>query len=116
MNGDQLSDHVQRKKIDILLPLFHKDGSKLLYEGKLCVPRKSISTIMQLARDARTLGHFGFLKTLSQLKNYHWKHKSRDVKQYVEGCMVCQQKKDYLGKKLSDPTSLEVPERRWGSL
>ncbi len=30
--------------------------------------------------------------------------------------MVCQQKKDYLGKKLTDPTSLEVPERRWGSL
>ena len=30
--------------------------------------------------------------------------------------MTCQQKKDHQGKKLGDPTSLEVPTRRWGSL
>ncbi len=30
--------------------------------------------------------------------------------------MVCHQKKDYLGKKLTDPRTLEIPERRWGSL
>ncbi len=71
---------------------------------------------MQLAQDAKTSGNLGFFKTLSRLKNFHWKRKSRDVKQYVEGCTVCQQKKDCLGKNLTDPTSLEVPERRWGSL
>ena len=30
--------------------------------------------------------------------------------------MVCQQKKYYLDKKLTDSTSLEAPERRWGSI
>lgn len=30
--------------------------------------------------------------------------------------MVCQRKKDHRGKKLGDPTRLEVPDRRWGSL
>ncbi len=71
---------------------------------------------MQLAHDAKTSGHFGYLKTLSRLRNCHRKHKSSDVKNYVQECLVCQQKKDYIGKKLKDPTSLEVPERRWGSL
>ncbi len=116
MNHEEISDKMLCRKVEKLLPLFHLDGNKLLYQGKLCVPRKAISTVMQLAHDAKTAGHFGYLKTLSRLKNYHWKHKARDVKKYVQGCLVCQQKKDYLGKKLTDPTSLEVPERRWGSL
>ncbi len=30
--------------------------------------------------------------------------------------LVCQQKKDHGGKKLTEPNSMEVPERRWGSL
>ena len=109
MNGDQMPDQVLSKKIDKFLPLFHNDGDKLLYDGKLCVPKNSTSTVMQLAYDAKTSGHFEYLKMLSRLKNYHRKHKSQDVKQYAKGCMVCQQKKDYLGKKLTYPTSLEVP-------
>ncbi len=71
MNGDQIQDQFLSKKIGKLLPLFHKDGDKLLYEGKLCIPRKSISTGMQLAHDAKTSGHFGYLKTISRLKKYH---------------------------------------------
>ena len=116
MDGEKVDDEVMRKKVQKILPLFRREGKKLYYEGKLCVPRKSISTILQLAHDAKTSGHFGYLKTLSRLKNFHWKHKGRDVKKYVEGCITCQQKKDYAGRKLTDPTSLEVPERRWGSL
>ena len=38
--------------------------------------------------------------------------KPRDVKNYVQGCLVSQQKKDYLGKRLPGTTSFEVPERR----
>ena len=75
-----------------------------------------MSNVLQLAHDSKISGHFGFYKTLSRLKNFHWKHKSRDVKQYVQGCIVCQQKKDHQGKKFGDPTSLEAPERRWGSV
>ncbi len=116
LKGEEISDEMLKRKVEKLLPLFHLDGNKLLYQGKLCVPRKAIATIMQLAHDAKTAGHFGYFKTLSRLKNYHWKNKSRDVRNYVQGCLVCQQKKDYMGKKLTDPTSLEVPGRRWGSL
>ena len=34
----------------------------------------------------------------------------------MQGCLICQQKKDHQGNKLGDPTSLEVPTRIWGSL
>ena len=40
----------------------------------------------------------------------------RDVRNYICGCIRCQQYKDSNQKKLSEPTSLEMPERRWGSL
>ncbi len=71
---------------------------------------------MQLSHDAKTSGHFRYQKTLSRLKSHLSKHKSRDVKNYVQGCFVFEQKKDYMGKKLTVPASLEIPERRWGSL
>ncbi len=98
------------------MPLFERDGKRLLYEGKLCIPRTSVAPILQIAHDATTRGHFGFSKRLLRLEKYHWKHKTRDVKEYVTGCLVCQQKKDHGGKKLTEPSSLEKPERRWGSL
>lgn len=88
----------------------------MIYNTKICVPRSAIHQVLSLAHDAKTAGHFGFLKTLSRLQNYHWKHKTRDVKNYVKGCLVCQRKKDHTGQKLGDPTGLEVPDRRWGSL
>ena len=116
LKGEKLSNEFQQRKIDRILPSFHFHENKLLYDGKICVPRKSISSILQLAHDSKTSGHFGYLKTLLRLKNFHWKHKSRDVKNYVQGCIVRQQKKDYLGRKLTDPMSLEVPTRRWGSV
>ena len=69
-----------------------------------------------MGHDSKIAGHFGYYKTLSRLKNFYWKHKSRDVKNYVQGCQTCQQKKDSREKKLGDPTSLEIPDRRWGSI
>lgn len=116
MNGVKLPNEFQQKKFEKLTPFFQLKGSKIFYDGKLCVPRKAVSNVLQLAHDAKISGHFGYYKTMSRLKSFHWKHKTRDIKEYVQGCMVCQQKKDHQGKKLGDPTSLEVPKRRWGSL
>jgi len=116
MDGELPSDPVQRSKVKKLVPLFKRDGKRLIYEEKLCIPRRCVANVLQLAHDSKIAGHFGFAKTMSRLEKYHWKHKSRDVKKYVQGCMVCQQKKDHGGPKLTEPTPLEVPERRWGSL
>ena len=77
-----------------MITMFRKDGKKLTYNGKLCVPRKSVSTILDLAHDCKTSGHFKFAKTMSRLDNFHWRHKSRDVKNYIDGRVVCQQYRD----------------------
>ena len=114
--GENIEDGLLRKRLIRLLPLYYLDGKRLLYNGKVCVPRKAVSSVLQLAHDSKVAGHFGFSKTLSRLKNFHWKHKHNDVLNYVKGCITCQQKKDHQGKRLTDPSSLEVPQRRWGSL
>lgn len=116
LDGTWPEDPKQKKKVEELLPMFRMEDGKLLYNGMLCVPRKSVSTILQIAHDARVGGHFKYAKTMSRLTNFHWRHKSRDVRKYVAGCFTCQQYKDTNQRKLNDPMSLEMPERRWGSL
>ena len=116
MDGHDLSDKIKDRKFKSLMNMFHRDGRKLLYQGKLCVPRKAVRDVLHLAHDAKVAGHFGYFKTLSRLGNFYWKHKSRDVKKYVQGCTICQQKKDHQGKKFGESTSIEVPQRRWGSI
>ena len=79
---------MQRRKIESLLQQYHIDGKRLLYEGKTCVTRKSMPKIQQMAHDAKASGHFGFLKTMSRLNMFHSKQKSRDVRNYVRGCLT----------------------------
>lgn len=88
-----------------------------MYKDKICVPRGCIRELLYEAHESRILGHFAFGKTLARLQGYHWKTKSRDVLPYCSGCLTCQQQKDYQNKKrFTDPNSLNVPTRRWGSL
>ena len=116
MKGEFPEDQKQRLKIEKILPMFTYDGKRLKYQGKICVPRKNVSGILDIAHDSKLGGHFKFAKTMSRLSNFHWRHKARDIKKYVDGCMKCQQYKDSNQKKLTDPMSLELPDRRWGSL
>ncbi len=109
MKGEEISDSVVKRKIEKLLPLFHLEEGELFYEGKLFVPRKAISTVLQLALDAKTFGHFGYLKKHSRLRNHHSKHKSSDFKIYVRGFLFCARKRYCVGMKLTDPNSLEFP-------
>lgn len=116
MNKEVLKDPVKMKKFEKLATHFHEDGKRLIYEGKICVPRKSVKQILQMAHDCKVAGHFAVYKTLARLKNFYWRNKAKDVKSYVQGCLTCQQKKDSREKKLGDPNSLEIPDRRWGSI
>lgn len=88
----------------------------MLYNGKRCVPRYFVSTILCITHDVRLGGIFKFLKTISRLANFHLRHKARDVNNYVRGCVTIQQLKDSNQKKLLDPSSLDMRERRWESL
>lgn len=87
-----------------------------MFNRKLCVPRKSVSTILHMAYDSKLSVKYKFAKTLDRLNNFHWRQKDRDVKRYVDGCIICQQYRDRNQKKLTHPVPLEIPERRWISL
>ena len=43
LSGEEIPDEFLRRKVEKLLPMFHIDGKRLIYDGKVCVPRKSIS-------------------------------------------------------------------------
>ena len=72
---------VARKQIERMLQYFEKekDGC-LMYQGRVCLPRKSISGILQIAHDSKLGGHFGLAKTISRLSGFHWRHMLRDVR------------------------------------
>ena len=116
MNRDWPKENEKKLTLKKILPLLERENKKLYYHGLLYVPRKSVSNLLQMAHDSKISGHFALGKTLSRLKRYHWRHKVRDVRNYIRGCIRCQQYNDSTQKKLSEPTSLEMPERRWGSL
>lgn len=76
-------DPKARRRLALLRPLFSREGWKLLYKGKLCVPRKALRDLLELAHDGQLAGHFGFTKTMGRLSSFHWKHKTRDIRSYV---------------------------------
>lgn len=91
-------------------------GKSLLCSLKLCVSQKSAVDILHMVHDSKLWGYFKFANTMARLGHFHWRHKARNVKNYVDGCIVCQQYKDSNQKKITDHISLEIPARRWGSL
>lgn len=109
-------DAVTNERISRVLQLFEINDNILYYEGLICVPRKNIKDIMDLAHDNMVSGHFGYTKTLARLSAYHWKNKAMDVFDYCRGCTTCQQNKDGRSKPLGEPQPLELPNRRWGSI
>lgn len=80
MKDDWPSDQKKRVKLEKFIPLFQFDVKRVLYNRKLCVPRKFISTIMHIANNSKTDGYFNFSKTMAILDNFLWRHKARDVK------------------------------------
>ena len=94
----------------------YKDGILRLKTGELCVPRSKVRDILELAHDSPAAGHFAYEKTLARLSNFFWRKKSRDVKNYVKGCLERQRAKPSNKKPLTLPTILELPQRRWGSI
>lgn len=94
----------------------YADGSLRLKTGELCVPRTKVRGILELAHDSPAAGHFAFERALARLSNYFWRKKTRDVQNYVKGCLECQRAKPFNIKPLTAPTILEPPKRRWGSI
>lgn len=93
-------DKKERRRIELLKPSFTRTGNALWYNGKRCVPRRAVRQLLNLSHDGVLAGHFGFTKTLGRLEKFHWKGKTRDVREYCGGCATCQQQKDSGGADL----------------
>lgn len=115
-DGNLPKEAEEEKKLEKLIPMFRMEEERLFSNGRLCVPGNSVSKLLGIAQDSRIGGHFQFPKTISKLRNIHWRHKARDVKRYVDVGFKCQQYKDFNKCRLADPEPLEKTERRSGSL
>ena len=117
LNGTFPDNKVSKDRLLRIVHLFKWQDRWLVYKNKICVPRRCVRELLYEVHDSTIAGHFAFGKTLARLQDYHWKSKTRDILRYCVGCLTCQQQKDYQNKKkVTDPTALNVPSRRWGSL
>lgn len=71
------------------------DG-KLLYKGRLVIPRSSkhIMVILTESHDSLAGGHSDVFKTLKRIQEgFHQTQMVKDVQDYVSACDVCQRQK-----------------------
>lgn len=88
----------------------------MYYKDKLVIPDQYVlrAILIEEAHATPTGGHGGYLKTLKSLSsNVYWKGMNKDVKQYIQNCLICQQRKY---QTLSSGVLLQplpIPERIW---
>lgn len=73
---------------------FTIQGNKLLYKGRLVIPKNSviIPVLLRQYHDFVVGGHAGELKTYLRLAaEWFWVGMRRDVKNHVQQCNICQQ-------------------------
>lgn len=116
MKGIFPDNRTESDRLKRLVPFFRLEDEKLFYSEKLCVPRKNVRDMLELAHDCLVSGHQGYEKTVERLRNFHWKHKYSDVKRYCQGCLKCQQFKDSRTKPFGTAETLDIPIRRWGCI
>lgn len=87
MNGEWTEYPKQKGQIEEIVLYFKMNGKKILYNGNLRLPGTSVSKILGLAHHSKVSGHLKFAKTMSRITNFHWRHRTRDVNNYVDGCL-----------------------------
>ncbi|KAI0995670.1 hypothetical protein K3495_g12511, partial [Podosphaera aphanis] len=54
---------------------------------KRCIQKTEVADLLVEAHD--NSGHFGVNITMKKLRSYYWPSLSRDVRDYIQGCLVC---------------------------
>lgn len=54
---------------------------------KICIRKSEVADLLLEAHD--NSGHFGVTITMKKLQPYYWPSLSRDVCDYIQGCLVC---------------------------
>ncbi|KAJ1387433.1 Retrotransposable element Tf2 [Sesbania bispinosa] len=77
-------------------PGFSIQNGKLLYQGKLVLPKGSprIPLLLSEFHNSAMGGHSGFFRTYKRISAFvFWEGMRKDIQQYVSACAVCQQNK-----------------------
>ncbi|WVY96655.1 hypothetical protein V8G54_028806 [Vigna mungo] len=100
-------------------PNYSVHDNLLFWKGRLIIP-KSHALIQQLLHEFHSSligGHTGFTRTLARISTqFYWKGMHKDIQQFVQTCLVCQQAKTAhtLPAGLLQP--LPIPEQIWDDI
>lgn len=70
------------------------ESGQFLYDRKLYVPRHSIPGILGFFDGLEICRYFKIHKSVLRPCMHHWRHRARNLKKYVEGCLRCQHDND----------------------
>ena len=90
------------------------EGDLVLKKGKMYVPKDEELRveIIQWYHNVPVAGHGGRWKTVELVtRNYWWLRVTRDVREYVEGCDLCQRMKNRMEELAGNLKLNEVPEK-----
>jgi transposase InsO family protein len=91
----------------------------LRFKNRVYVPPEPAlrAELLKTYHDDPLAGHFGRAKTVELLtRSYHWLHMERDVKEYIDSCIVCQVAKSLKQRPAGELQSLPQPQRPWQEL
>jgi hypothetical protein len=96
---------------------FHVAGDRMLkFRNQVCIPNDAElkRVILSKAHQSLYTVHPGNTKMYRDLhKNYWWKGMKKDIEQYVEQCLMCQQVKAEHQRPAGPLQPLPIPEWKW---
>ena len=105
------------KVVDNLLYYRIPPKQKHAGEYKIFIPDNHKLKIACMIMGHDNVGHFGIAKTLARVQEYFfWPKLSRYVKQYVRGCIKCNESKIPRQLPNGEMQIRDVPERRWSQV
>lgn len=116
IHGKSPGDKIKLLRFNHMLADFEMRNQLLFYKDEVSVPHKSVKNILQLVHDSKIAGRISCTKTLSRLKLFYWKGKSKDVDSYCKRCTIYQTNRDSRAKPLKSSQPLESLDCRWGSV
>lgn len=101
------------------VPKFSLERGRLLYKKRLVIPSTSslIPSLLSTFHDSVIGGHSGFLRTYKRMTGeLYWRGMKKDVKKYVESCVICQKNKSEAVIPAGLLQPLPIPEKIWGDI
>lgn len=97
-----------------------RDSAGLLrYHGAVYIPPSQAvrMEILRICHDDLLAGHFGVKKTLELVhRKYYWPSLAKDVREYVQGCGMCQRTKVVRHKPYGEMQALPLPAKPFESI